>query len=197
MKKVSYDWWLEMDDMEFYAWYDNIFTTEELDSIEKIVKDSDLEIGELSDENSIDLTIRDSKIKFINSDNIENRWIFERFTSVVNNANERFFKFNLNRIESLQYTVYNEGQFYQDHIDLGYRNPNNAIRKLSFTMQLTDPSEYEGGELLIKHGSQPEAARKERGVITFFPSYIMHEVTPVTKGTRKSIVGWVTGPRWK
>jgi PKHD-type hydroxylase len=115
----------------------------------------------------------------------------------VNNANERFFKFELNRIESLQYTVYNEGQFYKEHMDMGYRNPNNAIRKLSFTMQLSDPSEYEGGDLVIKHGTTPDIARKTRGAITFFPSYIMHEVTPVTQGVRKSIVGWVTGPRWK
>ena len=82
-------------------------------------------------------------------------------------------------------------------MDLGYKNPNNAVRKLSFTMQLSDPADYNGGELRIKHGSEPDIARKNRGAITFFPSYVMHEVTPVTRGTRKSIVGWVTGPHWR
>jgi PKHD-type hydroxylase len=195
-KKVTTDWWLDMSEMEFFAWYEDIFTNEELNLIEKIVSDSDLSDGKI-DGDLIDASIRDSKIKFIDSSTQENRWVFERFAGLVNNANERFFKFDLNRLESLQYTVYNEGQYYKEHMDMGYRNSNNAVRKLSFTMQLSDPSEYEGGELVIRHGSEPDIARKNRGAITFFPSYIMHEVTPVTRGTRKSIVGWVTGPRWK
>lgn len=195
--RVSYDWWLNMTDLESYAWYDNIFTEQELDQIEALISDDDLYIGEISGDNHEDLAIRNSGIRFINSNIKDNQWIFERFTGIVNNANERFFRFDLDRIESLQYTVYNKGQFYRDHMDMGYRNPNNAIRKLSFTMQLTDPDEYEGGDLIIKHGTTPDIARKNRGAITFFPSYIMHEVTPVTRGTRKSIVGWVTGPQWK
>ena len=197
MNKKTYDWWLDMSDLEFYAWYDNIFTNEELDIIEQLVKDSDLMIGEISGENQKDLSIRNSNIVFLDSSVESNKWIFERFTGLVKHANERFFKFELNRIESLQYTVYNKGQFYGAHMDMGYRNPNNAIRKLSFTMQLTDPSEYEGGELLVTHGSKPDVARKNRGSITFFPSYIMHEVTPVTKGIRKSLVAWIVGPDYR
>lgn len=196
MNKLSYDWWLDMSDMEFFAWYEDIFTNKELDTIEKLVSDDDLYVGEISGDTK-DTTIRDSKINFIESNIESNKWIFERFTGLINNANERFFKFELSRLESLQYTVYNKGQFYGDHMDLGYKNPNNAIRKLSFTMQLSNPADYDGGELLIKHGSTPDVARKNRGAITVFPSYIMHEVTPVTRGTRKSIVGWVTGPRWR
>lgn len=196
MDKLSYDWWLDMLNMEFYAWYEDIFTNEELDIIEKLVSVDDLYVGEISGDTK-DTAIRDSKIKFIESNIESNKWIFERFTGLINNANERFFKFDLSRLESLQYTVYNEGQFYRDHMDLGYKNPNNAVRKLSFTMQLSDPADYDGGELLIKHGSEPDIARKNRGAITFFPSYVMHEVTPVTRGTRKSIVGWVTGPHWR
>ena len=196
MSNVLYDWWLDMSDMEFYAWYEDIFTKEELDVIEKLVSDDDLYVGTISG-NTKNTAIRDSKIKFIESNIESNKWIFERFTGLINNANERFFKFDLSRLESLQYTVYNEGQFYRDHMDLGYKNPNNAVRKLSFTMQLSDPADYDGGELLIKHGSEPDIARKNRGAITFFPSYVMHEVTPVTRGTRKSIVGWVTGPHWR
>jgi PKHD-type hydroxylase len=194
--KVTSDWWLDMSEIEFFAWYEDIFTKEELDKIEKLVSDDDLSDGKI-DGDLLDASIRDSKIKFIDSSVQENRWVFERFTGIVNNANERFFKFDLSRLESLQYTVYNEGQYYKDHMDMSYRNPNNAVRKLSFTMQLSEPDDYDGGDLVIKHGSTPDIARKNRGAITFFPSYIMHEVTPVTRGVRKSIVGWVTGPRWK
>ena len=196
MNKLSYNWWLDMSDMEFFAWYEDIFTNEELDIIEKLVSNDDLYVGEISGDTK-NTAVRDSKIKFIESSIESNKWVFERFTGLINNANERFFKFDLSRLESLQYTVYNKGQFYRDHMDLGFKNPNNAVRKLSFTMQLSDPADYDGGELVIKHGSTPDIARKNRGAITVFPSYVMHEVTPVTRGTRKSIVGWVTGPRWK
>jgi PKHD-type hydroxylase len=195
-KKATHDWWLDMLEVESFAWYDNIFTEEELDMIEKSVSDTDLYDGEITGD-QLDTDIRDSKIKFIESSVDDNRWIFERFTGLINNANERFFQIELSRLESLQYTVYNKGQFYRDHMDLGYKNPNNAIRKLSFTLQLSDPDDYDGGELVIKHGSTPDIARKNRGTIIFFPSYIIHEVTTVTRGTRKSLVGWVTGPRWK
>jgi PKHD-type hydroxylase len=197
MKNETYDWWLTMSELEFYAWYDNIFSDEELDIIEGMAGDPDLFTAEITGDNKTDLSIRNSNIHFISSSDPNNKWFFERLTGLITNANERFFNFDLNRIETLQYTVYNEGQFYKDHVDLGYRNPNNAIRKLSFTIQLTDPSEYEGGELLIKCGSEPQVGKKTRGSITFFPSYILHEVTPITQGTRKSIVGWVTGPSWK
>jgi PKHD-type hydroxylase len=195
-KKATHDWWLDMLEVESFSLYDNIFTDEELDMIEKSVSDTDLYDGEITGD-QLDTDIRDSKIKFIESSVDDNRWIFERFTGLINNANERFFQIELSRLESLQYTVYNKGQFYRDHMDLGYKNPNNAIRKLSFTLQLSDPDDYDGGELVIKHGNTPDIARKNRGAIIFFPSYIIHEVTTVTRGTRKSLVGWVTGPRWK
>lgn len=196
MNNTTYDWWLDMSEMEFYAWYENIFTDEELDIIESMITDDKLNIGTLI-RNDIDTSIRDSKIRFIESNLDQNRWVFERFTACINNVNKKFFKFDLNRLETLQYTVYDVGQFYRDHMDLAFRNPNNAVRKLSFTMQLSNPEDYQGGELKFKLGPEPKIANKKRGAITFFPSYVMHEVTPVTEGIRKSIVGWVTGPRWK
>ena len=197
MLNDAYDWWLDMSDMEFYAWYDKIFSEEELDLIENLYSESDLKLGEIQNSEKTDTNIRDSNVKFIPSSDTQNRWLFERLTGIINNANERFFQLDLNRIETLQYTVYKPGQYYRDHLDLGYTNPNNAVRKLSFSLQLTDPTTYKGGDLILKHGSEPETARRDRGSITFFPSYILHEVTPVTEGIRKSLVGWVTGPRWR
>lgn len=186
-----------MSDMEFYAWYDKIFSDDELDLIEGLFEDPELKLGQIQHKNITSTDIRNSNVKFIESSNEANMWLFQRLTGIINAANEKFFRFELNRIETLQYTVYNTGQFYKDHIDLGYTNPNQSVRKLSFTLQLTDPSKYKGGDLLLKHGSEPEIAKRERGTITFFPSYILHEVTPVTEGVRKSLVGWVTGPRWR
>ena len=80
------------------------------------------------------------------------------------------------------------------HID---RNMGIATRKLSLSLQLSAPEDYEGGDLELWFGGEPVKANRERGMITFFPSYVMHRVTPVTKGVRYSLVCWVSGPPFK
>lgn len=70
-------------------------------------------------------------------------------------------------------------------------------RKLSMVIQLSDPSEYEGGELLLHLGNNPTRIERKKGLAVFFPSYILHEVTPVTKGERYSLVAWVHGKPFK
>ena len=112
-----------------------------------------------------------------------------------------------------------EGQFYGWHNDAGlatqykpqsvgnrqeglandFVNENiEMVRKLSFAMQLSDPDDYEGGnvQLLDEAGNSYIVPRK-RGTIVLFDSRTQHRVLKVTKGTRKSIVGWTVGPRWK
>ena len=64
-------------------------------------------------------------------------------------------------------------------------------------MQLTDPSEYEGGETRLHTSQAPFAIPQTKGTITLFPSYTLHDVKHITKGQRKALVGWVHGPRWK
>ena len=101
-------------------------------------------------------------------------------------------------IGRLQFTFYdgNEEGCYKSHIDpLNWTNPHN--RKLSFVLQLSDPSEYEGGELKLYNAYEPTTIKREKGLIVFFPSYTLHEVTPVTKGERYTLVGWVHGPAFK
>jgi predicted 2-oxoglutarate/Fe(II)-dependent dioxygenase YbiX len=103
--------------------------------------------------NDTDTSIRDSKIAFLRSSDEANKWIFERITGAIININRQFWNFELSRIETLQYSEYGVGQFYKPHIDMMYPSPSRAIRKLSFTVQLTDPSEYEGGDVVIKSGT--------------------------------------------
>ena len=72
------------------------------------------------------------------------------------------------------------------------------VRKLSFTLQLSDPDDYEGGNVeLINEANENYIAPRQRGTIILFDSRTQHRVNKVTKGTRRSIVGWVVGPRWK
>jgi predicted 2-oxoglutarate/Fe(II)-dependent dioxygenase YbiX len=66
------------------------------------------------------------------------------------------------------------------HMAHGYRDNSTATRKLSMVLQLSDPSEYEGGELQILDKANPETVTKQKGMITVFPSYTLHQVTPVT-----------------
>jgi PKHD-type hydroxylase len=84
---------------------------------------------------------------------------------------------------------------YQKHMDLGRPFPN---RKLSFSIQLSDDNEYTGGDLRFHYiKTQPEIAPRTRGKIIFFPTWMVHDVTPVTQGIRYSLVGWVNGPNFK
>ena len=113
-------------------------------------------------------------------------------------ANNCLWNFDLvTATEDLQFTEYyatNKGH-YDWHLDTG---PDNlSIRKVSITVQWSDPSEYEGGELELLRGRDPEIAPKGKGVVVMFPSYIMHRVTPVTKGTRKSFVLWLGGGHYR
>lgn len=194
---TTYDWWLNMSELEYYAWFDNVFSDNELDILESMFDEDELKIGTTSDDNKQSLDIRDSKIRFLESSLEENKWIFQRLTATVQQANNQFFQFELDRIESLQYTTYKKNQYYRDHLDIMYKSPSNAVRKLSFSVQLSDPDDYKGGDLLLKISSDPTQVKKTRGTVIFFPSYVLHEVTPVKQGVRKSLVGWVTGPRWK
>ena len=124
-------------------------------------------------------------------------WIYNVLGWNVQTVNKDAFNFDLTHIETLQFTEYDESDsgFYTAHVDNGETLA--GFRKLSFVLQLTDPSKYTGGELKLHVSSEPTVLPKDRGKLLFFPSYTLHEVTPVTKGKRYSLVGWVAGPRFK
>ena len=112
--------------------------------------------------------------------------------------NGQFFDLDLyGFVEDLQYTTYNsvEEGHYDWHMDKG--NLNSSPRKLSMVLQLSDPTEYEGGDLEFMMSKDPIKATKQKGIIYTFPSYILHRVTPVTAGTRKTLVVWLAGPKFK
>ena len=102
-------------------------------------------------------------------------------------------------VEDLQFSEYTEEKrgFYSKHSDCGLKKSLDNyvdIRKLSFTVQLTDENEYEGGELIFHLDKEEKKAPKSKGTIIFFESDVLHEVKPVTKGVRHSLVSWVQGP---
>jgi PKHD-type hydroxylase len=149
-------------------------------------------VGQLNNE------IRRSNISFLRSDVPENFWFFNKITNIVHGINAQYFNYDMQQIETLQYAEYDSScnGFYGKHIDMLQHNIP-FTRKLSFSIQLSDSDEYEGGDLLLHFSDNPIVTNRSIGSIIFFPSFVLHEVTPVTKGTRRSLVGWVTGPRWK
>ena len=123
-------------------------------------------------------------------------WVFRRITDIVLNLNERFFMFDIFSInEGLQFTNYiaPSGK-YGKHVD---RSMDMPVRKLSISIQLTDPKEYNGGELYLYNDDKGTVMDKTQGTLIMFPSYVLHEVMPITKGERNSLVTWVTGKQFK
>lgn len=123
----------------------------------------------------------------------ENEFIYKKISEIVEEINETDFDFDVEGIPSpLQLLVYKNGGHYDWHVDIG---PGDASRrKLSVIIQLSSPDEYEGGDVIL-HAGEERVLSKEKGTIAVFPSYVLHKVNPVTKGTRQALVCWVLGQR--
>jgi len=137
--------------------------------------------------------IRRTKIAFLPQNDF--RDVYEVLKILTERGNNDCFKFQISKMyEQIQYAEYHESDsgFYDWHYDLAMTY---SRRKLSVIVQLSDPSEYEGGYLQIRcEDMNPVTMSKEKGSVILFPSYLLHRVTPVTKGVRKSLVVWIDGP---
>jgi PKHD-type hydroxylase len=134
---------------------------------------------------------RDTHLHWLTPED-SNLWLFDRVVDAVKKINAEVFHFDLdgtfNRIQMGKYEV---GQGYDWHWDLGANFPR---RKLSLFIQLTDPSEYDGGA--VEHFRTETSfvpASKKQGSLTVFPSWLLHHVTKVTRGERWSLATWLEG----
>ncbi|MEM1123293.1 MAG: 2OG-Fe(II) oxygenase [Bacteroidota bacterium] len=128
--------------------------------------------------------------------NEEHQWLYQRISNFALQVNNQRYFYDIRGIfEPLQLMEYSEGDFFDWHLDFG--NQHSSIRKLSVTMQLSDPTDYEGGDLQFMINKDIITAPRSKGTIIIFPSFIMHRVTPITQGKRRSIVGWVSGPPFR
>jgi PKHD-type hydroxylase len=195
-----------------YVWWDNAFPNEELDNVVNYFTDTcdeNLMSGKtFSSGDEKHDEIRRSKIAFVNKDD-KNSWIFERLNNVVVDINESFFGFDLYGYDAIQYTMYNgEDQgMYDWHMDVSLgpadlMNIRAHMRKLTFVMLLSEPgNDFAGGEFEINSGmgsnGRPMRAEIAKGRIVAFPSFLLHRVAPVLSGTRRSLVWWVEGPKFR
>jgi PKHD-type hydroxylase len=194
MTTKNSSWALNTDYVTDWVYAQSVFSKEECQKI--------IDIG--TSKNMTDSTIfgnndnhnyRDSQVSWLYAcDDME--WVFRRLTDVVTKLNNQYFKFDIfGFLEGLQFTRYDapNGK-YDAHVDKTF---NGVVRKLSLSIQLTDSNEYEGGELQIITSKEYQNAVKNQGDLILFPSYILHRVTPVTKGTRYSLVSWISGQPFK
>jgi PKHD-type hydroxylase len=167
MKKFNNPSWnFYLDKVNSYAYWEKAFTPEECEKIIKIAKDKGLIKGLTKNKSDV----RESKICWLySSDDLD--WVFRKITDIVLNLNDRFFQFDLHGLnEGLQFTNYKApSDKYGKHID---RTLDFVIRKLSLSIQLTDPNKYEGGELILYEDEKGTEMKKEQGTLVLFPSYI-------------------------
>lgn len=168
--------------------------------------------------------VRDSNVTWL-----RDQWIYDELLPHINKANVKAnWNWDIDYCEDLQFTVYKNNQFYGWHADGGsdwgaiYRRkvqgvtPNDnkkyvdveqlvgKVRKISMTLNLSRPEDYEGGELKFDFGPHSEVDRykiceeiKPQGSMIVFPSFLHHCVAPVTSGTRYSLVLWAVGDPFK
>ena len=145
--------------------------------------------AEVGDDEKVNTGIRASKVAFFPG----NSWVSAITSHYMNVANNQAWKFAITGQQNPQFTIYDLDEFYDFHEDQALLGDN--MRKLSVVISVTDPALYTGGEFEFEDGVKPEI--KERGSIIVFPSFVRHRVTPVSTGTRYSLVNWFVGPQFK
>ena len=181
-----------IDQTRYYVIEDS-FNAEELEWINNLQELYPFQEATIIGENN---NIRKSNIKWLHN-NERSFWVYEKICKLAIETNNEMWKFNLHSvIDSIQYTVYYEGGGHYDwHIDIGPGSINH--RKISCSVQLSDPNKYEGGDFEIWAGGDFQKVERKQGCVILFPSFLMHRVTPVTKGVRKSLVLWMGGDSYK
>ncbi|AHD00168.1 2OG-Fe(II) oxygenase [Leisingera methylohalidivorans] len=126
-------------------------------------------------------------------------WVMDRLISLVRRANRELFNFDLREFaESPQAAGYKakDGGHFAWHSDIG-DGPVAGKRKLTLMVQLSKPGAYDGGDLEVMPGAHVVAASRAQGSVTVFPSFLLHQVTPVTRGARQSLTVWAHGPAFR
>lgn len=186
--------------------YPSVFSARQCDRILHLAADlatDDAHVGDGVAEAEHHDEIRRSRIAWLPAEEPFG-WVYDKLATVVRRAN-RHYDFDLiGFTEDLQFTEYRgAGAFYTWHQD--GLDGNLAARKLSMVVQLSDPDDYDGGDLelfsLIDEeadvASELRTTMRSRGTVVVFPAFEYHRVTPLVSGTRRSLVCWVGGPPFR
>ena len=180
-----------------YYYFKNGFSDEDISKVSEIVKTAELTRGTVGDKGEVVDDYRNSSICWIPYTPASD-WLYKKIADFAIEANTELWQLEISSMsESIQYSVYSseQQQHYHWHMDCG--SGTMARRKVSVVVQLSTPEEYEGGNLEFHIRKDTFKAPQQKGDVIVFPSFFMHRVTPVTKGVRKSLVIWISGPPFK
>ena len=197
---IAYTYPIIENDPQNYYYFEDGFSKEELKKIEKGV--ARLPLNTATTVGGLNIDTRTSRVKWVPQEN-NWAWLYEKLADYALQANDSLWNFNLHTLpEQIQYTEYlgSKNGKYEWHQDIGPGML--SWRKVSITVQLSEPDEYEGGDLQMFQGGEYKEqnfinAPRKAGCVFIFPSYMLHRVTPVTKGIRKSFVLWSGGGHYK
>lgn len=184
----------ELPQFQPYATAQGFLTDEEMDRLiaehAPLLTEGRLGLGNTSAQ------IRRSQVVFFGPEQ-KYGWIYDRLWSAAQECNRLFFNVDIAGVEAnVQLARYHSSDqgFYDWHTDFAGIRP---LRKISISIQLSRPEDYDGGDLELLYGTAPQRLDKTRGAFLAFPSFMLHRVTPVTRGTRWSLVAWILGARWR
>lgn len=191
---TNQSWYLKLKPFHLYGYIDNFLTPDQCRQVIEYGKKQSIVEGVVRDK-TVHTKLRNNTNSYFNSADKEIEWLYRRATDGIESINN-LYGFDLDYIEILQFTIYDRvGDFYSSHMDL---MPDHVhYRKLSFSVQLSDPNDYEGSNLELMNGEEYVPMERIQGKAVFFPSFVPHRVTELKKGSRYSLVGWVCGPSWK
>ena len=171
-----------------------VFTSKLCQEIIDLSKTLEQEKGTVNQSSISQDIIRQSTISWIPFDKMQP--VYNDINEFIQTINRNHFAFdNIQISERAQVSSYSKGQFYEWHTDTRTNMKEEPpVRKLSMTLLLNDPSEFEGGDLEI--ANNPISIMKQ-GHATIFASFLQHRVTPITRGVRKSLVMWFGGEPFK
>ena len=170
-----------------------MFTPQLCQEIMDLNKTLEKEKGEVGDAKIPD-NYRKSTISWIDFDKMQP--MYDDINIFIQKINKNYFGFeNIQITEKAQIAEYSKGGFYGLLTDTSLgMDKEPPVRKLSMTLLLNVPSEFEGGDLQIANRTMPPM---KRGHAAIFASFLQHRITPVTHGVRKSLVMWFGGTPFK
>ena len=175
------------DRFQFVIYRENYLSDIECDKLIQALDTEELKEGELVGDYT-DGIINKNVRQTLNID-FRDENLFVKLNNAIKLANEQYFNYDIDSIDTLRFLKYGIGGTYNWHTD--YTNCPTPARKFTVVVQLSEPTDYEGGEFeLFPNVEVP----KERGLVHIFPPYLYHRVKTVQKGRRKVLVTWVWGP---
>jgi len=201
MSLITESWPFELSHTSQFVFYDNFLSKQQCTKFIKQNNQKNKKGKATVGDNKLNKKIRDCYTSWIGIDD-KSLWFYNELVAKTIQANADYFKFDLwGLTEALQFTHYiAPNNYYNSHLDMGF---NKRIRKLSAVVMLSDPKDFNGGELCLYTGKNSETGKDyvviepKQGRVVFFPSYLLHKVNPITKGERFSLVAWFTGPNFK